>query len=350
MKKLLRFWVALCLSFPFVAQGQNLIVNGGAENGVVGWTTVSGAWVRYEWVTPQEGSYHFYAGQNGVAEMYQDVDVSAYATGIDAGTEQFTFTGYVRNYGAGDLSRIIVEYRDALGNVLSTYDSGNQDSRGVWTQLTDSRPAPANTRIIRVRLVSTRIHCCDNDGYYDALSLTRSTVLPVELTQFTGQNTERGNLLKWTTASEENNAGFEIQKSNNGRDFGAIGYVAGNGTTFQLQRYTFLDEDVSTGIAYYRLKQLDTNGEYEYSEIISLQAKTWGNQVVSIYPNPVSHTLYLEEGQGMASLFNALGQCVLQVRIVDARHALNLEELRRGVYTLHLQLEKGGVFTQQVVK
>lgn len=333
----------------------NLLSNSSAESGIGNWTQASGG----EWrprhnsqgLTAADGENYFYPGSCASGELYQDIDVAHLATDIDASLQEFAFSGYVQSGGNAN-TRIVVEYRDATGSVLNSYDSGDLSSIGAWQILEDTLTAPANTRMVRVRLISTRTSGTINNGYFDDLILTTysTAALPVELIQFTGQNTERGNLLQWVTASEENNAGFEVQKSSNGRDFETIGYVEGHGTTFQLQHYAFLDENVSTSIAYYRLKQLDTDGQYEYTEIISLQAQARHKQAVSIYPNPVSHTLYIEEGQGMASLFNALGQCVLQVRIVDARHALNLEELRQGVYTLHLQLDKGGVFTQQVVK
>jgi hypothetical protein len=153
--------------------GQNLIVNPDAELDPIsnGWTQVSGNWVSATEITPQNGVYHFGAGDSaGVSEIYQDIDVSSFANDIDAGGINFSFSGYISTWNGLDEGRIIIEYRNSSNVVLSSYDTGLQIPT-VWTKFSDTRVANINTRIVRVRLLSTRNQGNYSDGYIDNLEL-----------------------------------------------------------------------------------------------------------------------------------------------------------------------------------
>ena len=170
------------LFFYFVSYGQNLIINPSAETAPVGngWTQVSGNWTRGQETVnasnseaPVDGSYHFFCddGVNSVDEIYQDIDVSSNAVYIDGGRYEYSFSGWVRDWNGNDYSQLIVEYRDASSTVLDSYSTGYQGPTS-WTQYTDTRIAPVNTRTIRIRIQSQFNSGNDNDGYADALSLT----------------------------------------------------------------------------------------------------------------------------------------------------------------------------------
>ncbi len=97
--------------------------------------------------------------------------------------------------------------------------------------------------------------------------------LPVELTSFSSEKTNQGVFLKWTTASELNNHGFEIQRASINEDFFTIAFIEGEGTTTKSQEYFYLDKIDYTGIEVYRyrLKQLDFDGRFDYSDIINVE-------------------------------------------------------------------------------
>lgn len=99
-------------------------------------------------------------------------------------------------------------------------------------------------------------------------------ILPVELSKFEGTLVKNDAFLEWTTDSEENNAGFSIERSFDGRNFQSIGMVDGYGTTETETSYNFRDANVAyraTGpTAYYRLKQLDFDGQFSYSGVVAL--------------------------------------------------------------------------------
>ena len=102
-----------------------------------------------------------------------------------------------------------------------------------------------------------------------AVEVEVTNVLPVELVHFSGEQTKRGVALKWITASEINNAGFEIQRSDNGTDWPKIGHVNGNGDSNELLHYSYLDKAPAYGLNYYQFKQNDFDGAFEYSDVLS---------------------------------------------------------------------------------
>lgn len=135
-----------------------------------------------------------------------------------------------------------------------------------------------------------------NDGkatctWYDTnyVKLERDPAVPVELMSFKAnlEGILGGVGLEWETASESNNYGFEIERSKNGKDFEKIGFVKGAGTTAKEKEYKYLDRNLEAGNWFYRLKQVDFNGEYKYSDI--LKAIISAPEKFSLeqnYPNP----------------------------------------------------------------
>ncbi len=114
--------------------------------------------------------------------------------------------------------------------------------------------------------------------------------IPVELSSFTASIIGNNIKLFWTTATETNNMGFEIQRSVidiNQPVWDKVGFVQGNGTTTEMNDYSFVDKSVSTGIYNYRLKQIDFDGTFEYSNIIEVDLTVPSEFVLyQNYPNP----------------------------------------------------------------
>jgi hypothetical protein len=167
---------------------------------------------------------------------------------------------------------------------------------------------------------------------------TTTTVLPIELTTFEGKNNENQNLLTWATASENQNKGFDIERSLDGNRFEKIGFVVGNGTTTQTQRYSFEDKNAS-GLMYYRLKQLDFDGRFEYSKIIVLQNEN-SKQNTLIYPNPSQgiFNILASKNDDKMLVFNEIG---VLVRSFDtALNELDLSDLPSGMYWVAIGEEK----------
>ncbi|MDZ7332076.1 MAG: hypothetical protein ONB13_04550 [candidate division KSB1 bacterium] len=110
-----------------------------------------------------------------------------------------------------------------------------------------------------------------NAGSDAAPDLYLEPVVPVELSSFSVLIRDGKVVLEWVTQTESNNFGFEIQRKNGDSEFATIGFVPGHGTTTNVHRYSFVDEKATSGCYYYRLKQMDFNGAFEFSEIKSIE-------------------------------------------------------------------------------
>lgn len=189
-----------------------------------------------------------------------------------------------------------------------------------------------------------------NETAHAAAELNYISSLPVELTFFKGQTTNEGTFLTWQTAIEENNYGFEVERSTNGQDWETLAFVEGHGTTIETQNYTYTDEAPLTGINYYRLKQIDFDGAFEYSDVVNITMKASNNGEVRLFPNPVSDELNIVNGEGVATIYNALGQPVRELIINNVQSTINVKDLPKGQYILRITQQNGNVVSQQFVK
>lgn len=171
-----------------------------------------------------------------------------------------------------------------------------------------------------------------------------SSTLPVELASFSSSLENDVAQLKWETASELNNEGFFIEKSINGLDFEEIGFIEGNGTTSEWNTYEFTDPLI-TDNSYYRLRQVDYDGQFEYSPISFLEFDRIAAQIkMDIYPNPVVsgfHFTNAIDGIFDWSVISFSGQRVLYSTNMTAAQAevqINelLPKLGDGIYVIHL--------------
>lgn len=153
-------------------------------------------------------------------------------------------------------------------------------------------------------------------------------------------------MLYWKTASELNNEKFEIEESRDGREFQTIGEVEGNRTTSDQQEYSFEVENPRNGISYYRLKQIDFDGQFEYSEVISVNFKEENEDVGEFYPNPsksgmVNLNYFTQNDDEITvSVFDMTGKLVVNQIQSIARGGNNLSfdfsELNTGIYIVKI--------------
>ncbi|MBS1750223.1 MAG: T9SS type A sorting domain-containing protein [Bacteroidetes bacterium] len=360
MKKiyLQSFALSLLLVLGFLTGiSQNLISDPSAETVPTsnGWTTAqnvgtncytSSGWGiqgnQSGFPTAQSGNYLFFPGCGGTTgsgkkyELYQDIDVSSKASNIDAGHYSVSFSGYTQSYNQStpDGAEIIVEYRNNVGTVLSSYSTGTTTNISGWVQYTDNRVAPTGTRTIRIRLIGTSNNGDSIDSYFDNLSLTATITLPVNFISFTAASVPTGCLLKWQTSDEINNRGFYIERSSNGISWESIGFIeaakAGSGYTYQ---YQFTDANPAMGVNFYRLKQEDLDGKYEYSTVRNVQYQYSGRTF--IFPNPVVNVLSIatQENKFKAQIINPEGKVV--ATFMNQKN-ISVQTLPSGIYYLRL--------------
>ncbi len=172
--------------------------------------------------------------------------------------------------------------------------------------------------------------------------------IPVELTGFTAVQNGTEILLNWVTATEINNQGFEVQRSGGGSDFVNVGYVEGNGTTSETNRYSFVDSSPLTGKSYYRIKQLDYDGKFEFSKIIEFDFISPGTyKLEQNFPNPFNPSTtikyqVIENGLVTLRIFDMLGREVTTLvneNITPGSYSVNFNAsgLTSGVYIYQLR-------------
>lgn len=198
---------------------------------------------------------------------------------------------------------------------------------------------PGETYYIKV--ISTR------DLEFDLCIQVTGVILPVSMDKLKG--TINGNdqaQLTWNTYSEQNNKGFEIQRSVNGSLFEKIGFVsskAERGTSNQLTGYDFTDQHVAGGFVYYRLLQVDADGKSAYSNIVKL-LKDQQEFALLAAPNPARNTITLSgygtPGVGaMACLTDISGKILQQFPVTGHETVADISNLPRGMYLLQYRDE-----------
>ena len=191
-----------------------------------------------------------------------------------------------------------------------------------------------------------------NGGSGSTISIlkTAMVVLPVAFGTFTAKQIEKEVRLDWNTYSEINNTGFDVQRSADGNAFEKIGFVKGNGTSNTEHLYSFTDNTPVAGKGYYRLKQIDADGNTRFSPVRTVLFSSTGVSL-TVYPNPVKGTLVLDGNgksvQGRLDLFDAYGKLVLQLNLNPASRAMvDVSRLSAGVYSYHLG-NFNGIFIKQ---
>jgi hypothetical protein len=166
--------------------------------------------------------------------------------------------------------------------------------------------------------------------------------LLVTLTAFAAQQQAARVLLRWTTASEKNNARFEVQRSADGSAFASVATVSGYGNTTQPHSYTHLDCPVPASLLYYRLRQVDFDGSATFSPVVTVAAGPAPELV--LFPNPAHETLLLTAPSATAyTVRNQLGQRLLQGFLSDGTATLSLASLPAGLYHLELETSTGHI-------
>ncbi|RYU77724.1 choice-of-anchor D domain-containing protein [Hymenobacter persicinus] len=164
--------------------------------------------------------------------------------------------------------------------------------------------------------------------------------LPVELTRFSAAWQADGVQVKWATASEKNNARFEVQRSADGKEFSTIATVQGQGQSTRAHAYAFLDRQPLTTVAYYRLRQVDFDGKASLSPKVTVEAAT----TVSVFPNPARTELHvLLPATAHYRVLSTVGSVVLEGNSANGGATLNVASLPAGMYQLEVTSAAGRV-------
>ncbi len=180
------------------------------------------------------------------------------------------------------------------------------------------------------------------------------TAIPVELYSFTADITPRNDvLLKWITASETNNKGFEIERSYDGSNFEQIGFEKGHNYSSETKEYTFIDKRPISGTCYYRLKQIDFDGRFEYSEIQTVKIpkssiKLIGNIVNDILNFQIDNKSTINVSY---TILNSVGKVVQEGSLMVDKNisTININNLINGHYFININNQENRLITERFI-
>lgn len=196
------------------------------------------------------------------------------------------------------------------------------------------------------------------NGYAPFLDIKYIIVLPMELTAFTARPKNDEVLLEWETQAEQNSDYFVIEHSKDNAEWLPIGEVKASGDSHETINYTFTDREPNFGKNYYRLRMVDLDGSYDYSEIRAVDFRK-GEQILTVYPNPFSREVTIEADFVKAEfatleVIDILGRPMLSEQIFTpaGRSKLTtsaLADLPKGTYMIRI-LSRYQTYTGKVVK
>lgn len=179
---------------------------------------------------------------------------------------------------------------------------------------------------------------------------TSASALPVKLINFKGKNMNSTNVLSWVTSSEINSADFIIERSSNGETYSQIGTVKAAGNSTTEKTYNYSDVNFTSFANYYRLKLVDENGAYSYSNIVKLSKQ--GKAVFQVQPNPIENSTVNVYGSNMkfANVYDVNGKLLFSQSITTPEHAqLKMNNLTKGVYMINVTSTDGQTQTDKFI-
>ncbi|MFA9212244.1 MAG: LamG-like jellyroll fold domain-containing protein [Candidatus Methylacidiphilales bacterium] len=280
-------------------------------------------------------------------------------------TNNSTRTWMVYKYGDLTFDSVRVEFGVPSGSILAS--STNNDLAlngrlmgfGAWTNTRSS--AASFQRITNNFKVNFLLLNTDSFNKQFVVSSINNP-LPVKLIAFNGTPKNADALLFWSTASETNNKGFEVERSLDGKTFTTIDFVKGAINSNITQKYSYTDREVfaTNKTVYYRLRQIDLDGKFEYTKTITINSEKVNNTNIVVYPNPINDLLNIEMESftsTSAKLFitDLAGKKVRETVLIVSEGANkftidNLAELNSGAYIINIISEGNMLFSNKFIK
>jgi photosystem II stability/assembly factor-like uncharacterized protein len=232
------------------------------------------------------------------------------------------------------------------GSIIYTTDSGN-----TWTeQTTSSSYYFSDIAFVPNTLTGVVV------GTSGTMLRTENGGLPVELVSFTASVNNNDVTLNWSTATELNNRGFEIERKVGENEFEQIGFVPGFGTTTETKNYQFKDANLNSGTYTYRLKQVDFDGTFEYSNEINVDVTNpFQFELSQNYPNPFNPSTTIQFSIANSemvniAIYNELGEKVSELVnsvLSSGNHSVQFDAmgLASGIYIVKM---RAGEFSKTI--
>ena len=284
-----------------------------------------------------------YTGQYGVHSRYESDLIQRFQNEIIYSGDSLQYINNLPDYVFSMIydNYLYVDSVLAADAAAKAY-AGNTNSTAYYNKFWE---LSKNFTIGLFKRASYRLTCV----IYTAWINAEGTV-PVELTSFTASRSNNKVNLNWTTATELNNHGFEIERSLDNTHWATIGFKQGSGTTTHPQQYSYSEDipHLTNPIIYYRLKQVDYNGSFKYTDIVEITVAPTKFSLEQNYPNPFNPSTQINwqspvGGRQTLKVFDVVGREVATL-INDYKEAGNYEvefdasQLASGVYFYQLKV------------
>ena len=304
----------------------NITNLGGIYRRLVGFTSLSAV---------PDGDYGIYVNLGADVEFY-NAGGGTPITGAPLTTGTWYHLVFVR-----DAAGLISYYQNGVlvgtfPDVLNDFIPQGANDNDI-TFLKDDGGEESAGRIRKVGIFNVPLPAADVLERFNNICNTALVVLPVSLKSFTAIKADNQVQLTWTTALEENNLGFEVQRSNDGITYTTVGFVKGNGTSSQDNTYYFTDPSPLPGNNYYRLKQIDITNFATFSTIRRINMDKI-RQDLQLFPNPArgSITITNIKAGDLLSIFNTHGNLIIRRTASSGQESVSVEKLAAGVYVLQV--------------
>lgn len=288
-------------------------------------------------------AFHFPVGKNGKVQIIGIANTAATSTftaeyfatrhasynNVDAPLIKISEAGYwdLSRTSGSDAADVIITWDNNSGVVDYTKMVVAHNTGANWFREATSGTPTGDNSAGTVTATGVSTFSPFALGSSDALAL------PLELLTIKAIEQDQKAVIMWTTASETNLDIFEVQRSKDGKTFAQVGTVKAEG---KAANYSFIDAQPINGINYYRLKSIDIDKTFEYSQIVSLQNnKTKAN--IKVYPTATTGMLTVESNGSQVedvTIFNYVGQVVLTAKYTNN---LNISHLPSGMYLLQVR-------------
>jgi hypothetical protein len=315
-------YVNVTTNFPNTT-GSNITIS----SGTILTNVTSGAYFSSEpYIDAQAGWIS--STQNGAKEFCFTITPASNV--VSYSITNFSFPAYATAAGPSAAGFSI----QPMGGTKTFYAETNLPSAGTTTTTVGSlifdqnSLTGATTICIQGWLNGSRTSTGGGNFRIDELDLTLSSVLPIKLLAFDVTNIDNSNEIYFSTATEINNSHFNIEHSLDGRNFDIVGEIKGAGTSTTIKDYTFIHENVPSGVNYYRLTQVDYDGKSETFEVKSVKVE--GEKTFRAFPSEITDFLNIETDFPVI-LYDAMGKEQMKIKTSDK---INISNLVNGIYFL----------------
>jgi hypothetical protein len=224
---------------------------------------------------------------------------------------------------------------------------GTSPASSVNVTFMGTAPAISGSNITSVASTNAAYTATPNLPSFTGSCNTSFTFLPVELTNFEGKCSNAGNIIKWTSAREEDNLGFMVQRAEEDMIFKDLAFVDGNFSSNESHDYSYTDYTAVDKTVYYRLQQFDYHSVKNRSNTIAVRScNSTSDEMLSYFPNPVKNILTLNiktqiEKMIEVEIYNSLGVLIKKVSFENSNNHLeiDLQELETGNYFARLNID-----------